>query len=396
MAARVGHPTASLAQEPEPDFTLAEQKVRAAHDRLRDAHARALAGVGAVGDTSNWAFPPTLGQVVDGRLVSCPTYTAQLWERTAQGENVVTHGEFTIGNPGLPAMVFPDLDSIKPANQGQVGIAIPPPLVPGGRPAVYAGSVDVEDANHSAVFRAAVTDDGCLVVDGALVTWEAVTRTMTQTLPAGTVNPRQVLTVNGMVTTAFEAGMEPSDHAFAVAKVFTAGGSPEQPPLAVGEGSFAIVGPPYGARCSILTNVRRSVPVKVEQGISVLVRDRFSQDVADGTRVTLSLSPSSTLGVLVYYDSDPGGDCIRFETNSVELVTFNGIARRIPARPGGWCRSERGNRSTQDVSVRSTDDAPFPSNVLLVATATNGERWVHPLRFTSLADILLPYTLSRR
>jgi hypothetical protein len=239
-----------------PDFTEAKSRVDAMDGHATEAVDYATEGLEALDDGSEKPFLATR---------SCAPNTTKIVD-VATG-SAADSESWSVGTPGQPAYMFPGPKAIDRDKAGP--IAASPSTI-------YASTVDVAGAVHSAVIQAMVTDDHCIpVVDDTEVQFYSSNEA------SGTVSPGVDTTVNGVVTTTLTAGAQIDEGTVTVSAMANS---------AFGWVPVTIIGPPDNVWVrTAYTNIAiggQEVIVQAE------VWDENRNPVADGTEVTFSLEPS--------------------------------------------------------------------------------------------------------
>ncbi len=306
-----------------PDPIAGCDQVRSARGEADSGLAANAAGWAAVpADTTGWRFPPTSARY-DGRtFIGCLQYTTDIYRYAGdQPQDTATKSAvWSVGDPGPAKLVFPGPDLADRSNLGLVDVSLPT-----GQLAIYARSVTVPNVNHSAMVSAYVTDEMCNPVDGVRLAFSAS--------PTGvvTVSPAEAQVVQGVPVTdvLLEAGDVAVNDGVVLASVPGNGQA-----AASGRGSFQVVGP--AGRLQIIVNPKTlnlMDPKQNRAGVSVLVRDEFGRNVADGTPVHVRIADGDP-GQLAY-DEERLVDGRRAITRvvlgtSADLVTLGGYTQ-IPA-----------------------------------------------------------------
>ena len=246
---------AALNESP-PDFEEALRHVQAMETHATDAVSQATSGLDLLDDGEERPFLATR---------SCAPNTTKIVDVAT--ESAADSESWSVGTPGPPANMFPGPKAMDPGKAGEIAAS---------PSAIYASTVTVPGAVHTATILAMVTDADCIPVeDGTQVSFT------TSDAALGTVSPATATTVNGVVTTTLAAGAQVDEGTVTVSA--TAGEASGSVPV-------TLIGPPDSVwvRTSY-TNIAiggQRVIVQAE------VRDQNWHPVADGTEVTFSLEPS--------------------------------------------------------------------------------------------------------
>lgn len=242
------------------DWGAVRAKLQAMETAATDATTQIDTGLAAVNASAERSFPPT---GVTGR---CNQNAVQL--RVAGSDTVSDDFWWTVGTPGAPARLT---NSEQPTAVGQLRAI---------RAQMYATSVDVAGAPHSAVVEALALDSLCVPVPGVTVNFGT---------PAGsivTVQTPQVTTdANGEAQATINATSEIGNG------TATVNATVDSVTASVG---LTVIGPPALLNLRLGgSEVERIPNYGVESTVQVgaVVKDSNGNDVADGTPVQFSINP---------------------------------------------------------------------------------------------------------
>lgn len=242
------------------DWGAVRAKLQAMETAATDATTQIDTGLAAVNASAERSFPPT---GVTGR---CNQNAVQL--RVAGSDTVSDDFWWTVGTPGAPARLT---NSEQPTAVGQLRAI---------RAQMYATSVDVAGAPHSAVVEALALDSLCVPVPGVTVNFST---------PAGsivTVQTPQVTTdANGEAQATINATSEIGNG------TATVNATVDSVTASVG---LTVIGPPALLNLRLGgSEVERIPNYGVESTVQVgaVVKDSNGNDVADGTPVQFSINP---------------------------------------------------------------------------------------------------------
>jgi len=306
-----GTPTPEPAPVPDPEGACALVADAAQDTEAALASSQAIMDGLPEEDMAAWRLPPTSARYDGGQFSSCVQYSTDLVHETG----IASSTPWTIGDPGLPALIFPSPDLVDRISLGQLRLRLP-----SGATAIYAQTVDVPGVNRNAEIGAFVTDAMCNPVDG-------VTMTLTvDSAAAGAVEPAVADVRAGVATALLTSGTTPTLNS-AVTGIVCVGPcgsvtSPAAPPITA-RTRFSVIGPPR----TLTFHVNPST-INVEKGqranISVEAKDYFNRSVADGTRLRLSIAPGDP-GVLARSVTPRGSREAELQLlgKEVDLVTIS-------------------------------------------------------------------------
>ncbi|MEO8082375.1 MAG: hypothetical protein ABI780_00990 [Ardenticatenales bacterium] len=279
---------------------------------LVSARAKIASAVTALpADTTGWALPRTIASYKGSRLQACVQYNTDLYDvvggqqRSTPADTVL----WTVGDPGAPALIFPSPDQTDRGNAGNLRLTFPTDAQ-----AVYAKSVTVPGVNHEAKISAYITDRNCLPIAGTKVAF-AVDPSGYGTLSAAEVTPDQ-----GVAEVTYTAGND----------VPAIEGGRGQISVRADAGDieaktqFGIVGPAEFLRIIVNPKVIHRI-IDKRGGVTVELKDKNGNSVADGTAVKLRLIPPS-VGQLAYERQVPGQrePEVVMAGTSIDLITKSG------------------------------------------------------------------------
>ena len=274
-------------------------------------------------DTSEWRMPPTSARYDEGQFSSCVQYSTEL----VQDSFIAATTPWTVGDAGLPALIFPAPDLVDRSSLGQLRLRLPQ-----GAQAMFAQTVDVAGVNRQAEIGAFVTDAMCNPVDGVTMTLtvdEAVN---------GLVEPGVADVREGVATALLTAGITPTLNS-AVTGLVCVGpcvrpdGKPA-PPI-TGRARFSVVGPPH--RLAFHVNPNQINALKDERAsISVEVKDFYNRKVADGTMIHVAIAPGDP-GMLARLVTPVGSRQSEIQQlgKEVDLTTRNAFTNVPPGDDPG-------------------------------------------------------------
>lgn len=308
-------------QRPNPTAGCDElRSARSGADAALSANAAGWAAVPA--DTTGWRFPPTSARYEGRTFIGCLQYTTDVYMYAGDRpqDTATKSAVWSVGDPGPAALIFPGPDLADRSSIGLLDISLPTNQL-----AIYARSVTVPNVNHAATVSAYVTDSMCNPVDGVRLGFAAS--------PAGavTVSPSEVQIVQGVpdVEVRLDAGDAAVNDGVVLASVPGNGTA-----AATGRGSYQVVGP--ADRLQIIVNPKTlnlMDPAQNRAGVSVLARDEYGRNVADGTVVQVRIADGDP-GQLAYDEERLlDGRLVRTRVElgkSAELVTLGGYTQ-VPA-----------------------------------------------------------------
>jgi len=340
-----------------------------------------LAGAMAVlpADTTGWHFGPTSARYQDRVFVGCLQYEVDIVEvrNNQPAANAAAATQWTVGNAGAPALVFPKPDLVDGTHAGALSLSYA-----GGASVMYAQSVKVGGVNHSAVVAAFVTDAQCIPVSGSTMTFAV------DPAPAGSLNPTAVTVTDGVARVDLTAGDAAASGK--VNGVLCVGDCATGKQVKASAG-FSVIGP--ATRLSFKLNPPRllnRLATREDQRvalISVFVRDAYNQPVADGTAVTVKIE--SGPGTLKYkkerlVNGRPSGniETVTFG-KSASLVAEQGITKIPPTDPG---------YKYYDLFM---DPGSDPNGRLMFVVEADGARQTEAYEIVSHTAIFLPATIKK-
>lgn len=279
---------------------------------LAAARTKLAAAVAALPtDTTGWTLPRTIASYKGDRLQACVQYNTDLYDvvggqqRSTPADTVL----WTVGDPGAPALIFPSPDQTDRGNAGNLRLTFP-----GGATAVFAKAVTVPGVNHEAKISAYVTDRNCLPIVGTKVAFAV------DPSGFGSLGAAEVMPDEGIAEVTYTAGNDvPADErGRGQISVRAEAGSIQA------KTQFGIVGPAEFLRIIVNPKVIHRV-VDKRGGVTIELKDKNGNSVADGTMVKLRLVPPS-VGQLAYERRVPGQrepEVVNAGT-SIDLITQSG------------------------------------------------------------------------
>lgn len=251
------------------------------------AGAKIVTGMGALpADVTGWTLPRTIASYKGNRLQACVQYNTDLFD-VVGGQQRSTAADttlWTVGDPGPAALIFPSPDQTDRGNAGSLRLTYP-----GGATAIFAQSVTAPGVNHQAKISAYVTDRNCLPVSDARVAF-ALDPTGFGSLGAAEVSP-----VEGVAEVTYTSGNDVPSEGQARGQITVR--------AEVGDVEaatrFGIVGP--AANMRIIVNPKVINRIQGQRGgVTVELKDKNGNSVADGTAVKLRLVQPQSVGQLAF------------------------------------------------------------------------------------------------
>lgn len=270
-----------------PDPTRGCGIVGEAAQLMTAATAKVATGLAALPtDTTGWTLPRTVASYKGNRLQACVQYNTDLFD-VVGGQQRSTAADttlWTVGDPGPAELIFPSPDQTDRGNVGSLRLTYP-----NGASAIYAQSVTAPGVNHQARISAYVTDRNCLPVSDGRVSF-ALDPTGFGSLAAAEVTP-----IEGVAEVAYTAGNDVPSEGQARGQITVR--------AEVGDVEaatrFGIVGP--AANMRIIVNPKVINRVQGQRGgVTVELKDKNGNSVADGTVVKLKLVQPNSVGQLAF------------------------------------------------------------------------------------------------
>ncbi len=280
------------AVQPDPDagcalVTMASQQAQQASTRI-DAALAALPD-----DVSNWTLPDTSARYDGQRFVACEQYSTELYlvVNNQPSDTPADSALWTLGDPGEPALIFAGPEQTDSTSIGTLALSYPD-----GATQIFARSVLVEGVNHSARVGAFVTDRNCRPVSGGRINFRMDPDGF------GTLSSASEPIVDGIAQVTFMAGDDVPEQTNLPApqrgRIQVLGQVGEGPSEVNAGTEFNVTGP--AATFRIIVSPKVINPLEGDRGgITVEVRDRNGNKVADGTQVMLRVKEGSR-GQLAY------------------------------------------------------------------------------------------------
>ncbi len=348
-------PTPTTAPPPLPDPQQACGIVAQAKGEIETALQKTADSIATIpDDLSLWRLPGTTARYEEDEFVGCLQYKTDLLAVIGGSpqDTPSASAAWTVGDPGEPALMFPNLDLVDPSGRGLLGLSLPESAV-----AMYSRKVMVDGANHEAGVSAFVTDRNCIPVDGVNVEfWTAPP----EQSGGASLDPATVPLDDGRALTTLMAGDEATGDfeaqppklaawVFACAGPGCSSGIPTPQAGQVpedqvwGMSRFEVIGTVDVSMTRLIVHPEKINRLSDETaGITLQVHDRNGQQVAAGTALRVWI-PEDSPGMLGYdryrlVNGRRAGDPERVSLGkSADLVVgSNGLSRILPDDDPGY------------------------------------------------------------